>query len=97
MNDRTDSRAPSTRSLTLAWLALLLLLALTCGSAFIPMGAWNLVSNFAIAVIKAAIVLVLFMDLRGSAGTVRAVAITGVIVLTLLVGLSMTDLALRSG
>lgn len=88
---------PSVRSLVVSWLALLLLLALTCGSAFIPMGYWNVVSNFGIAAVKAAIVVTVFMELRGTRGTTLAVAVTGLVMLGILVGLSMTDFAARAG
>ena len=53
-----------TRRLVYAWLGLMLLLALTVGSSFIPLGVGNSVVNLAIAVAKATIVLAVFMELR---------------------------------
>jgi cytochrome c oxidase subunit IV len=77
------------------WLALLVLLAATCGSAFIPMGSFNVVINFAIAVVKAILVALVFMHLHKERSTVRLVAIAGFAWLSLLVGLSLEDFLLR--
>jgi cytochrome c oxidase subunit 4 len=49
-----------------AWLGLLALLALTVGSTFLPLGAWNTVLNLAFAAGKAAIIGLIFMHLRRS-------------------------------
>ena len=78
-----------------AWLALLVLLALTCGSAYVHLGALNLVTNLAIAAAKAAIVLVLFMQVARGPVMVRVAALAGVAWLAVLVSLSLLDLALR--
>ena len=56
------------RSHLMVWLALMALLALTAGSSFVPLGTFNVVVNFTIAAIKAALVLVFFMHVaRGGA------------------------------
>jgi caa(3)-type oxidase subunit IV len=46
----------------ISWLALLALLATTCGT-FLPLGAFNLVLGLTIAAVKTAIVLIVFMKL----------------------------------
>jgi len=86
---------PSLRSCIGTWIALLVLLALTCGSSYLRLGGFNLAANLAIAVAKALLVVFVFMRLGTSSTMVRLVAAIGLTTLTLLVGLSMTDFAIR--
>jgi cytochrome c oxidase subunit 4 len=83
------------RSLVLVWLALLVLLAASAGSAFVAMGAWNTALNLAIAACKAALVAMFFMRLRGSHVLVRLAAAAGVAALAILFALSASDYATR--
>jgi cytochrome c oxidase subunit 4 len=78
------------------WIALLVLLALTCGSAFIPLGAWNSVTNLVIAAIKALLVALFFMHLREARPAYRLVAIAGLFTFALLVSLSLADYSTRA-
>ncbi|HEU4625405.1 MAG TPA: cytochrome C oxidase subunit IV family protein [Steroidobacteraceae bacterium] len=78
------------------WLALLALLALTFGSAYVHMGTFNLVVNLAIAVLKTLLVMIVFMDLARSTSLVRLAAAAGFFWLALLAGLSLTDFLTRS-
>jgi cytochrome c oxidase subunit IV len=75
----------------LVGLALLALLALTAGSALLPLGAFNAVSNFAIAALKAALVLAFFMHLGRGDAAVRIAAAAGLLWLGFLVALSLVD------
>ncbi|HEV8501789.1 MAG TPA: cytochrome C oxidase subunit IV family protein [Casimicrobiaceae bacterium] len=75
----------------LVGLALFVLLALTAGSALLPLGAFNAVSNFAIAAVKAALVVVFFMHLGRGDAAVRIAAAAGVLWLGFLVALSLVD------
>jgi len=77
----------------LVWLALVALVALTAGSAYVPMGGWNTAVNFAIALVKAALVLWFFMRIGASERTIWIVAAAGVLWLAILVGLALADLA----
>jgi len=79
----------------LTWIALLVLLALTLGSAFIPLGPWNGVVNLAIAAAKALLIAVMFMHLRRSSALLRLAPLIALYTLALLVGLSTTDYAVR--
>jgi cytochrome c oxidase subunit 4 len=79
------------------WIALLVLLAATCASSFVPMGPWNLALNLAIAAAKALLVAFVFMRLRRERAMVGLVAAAGVVWLSLLVGLSAFDFAARFG
>jgi len=81
----------------LTWLALMALLALTAGSAFVPMGMLNLVVNLAIALAKALLVVFMFMHVRRGTPMIRVFALAGLMWLALLAGLSCTDFAVRFG
>ena len=58
----TEWRPPL--ALVLAWIALLLLLALTVTVAYLPLGAFNAVVALTIGATKAGIVAAIFMELR---------------------------------
>ena len=88
---------PSLAGLVGTWIALLVLLALTCGSSFISMGHWNLAVNLAIAAAKALLVVVVFMRLAKSAPMVVVVAVIAAFDLAILVVLTLPDFALRLG
>ena len=88
---------PPLRPYVLTWIALLVLLALTAGSAFVPLGGFNLVANLAIALAKALCVVFVFMHVRRGTPMVRVFAAAGLMWLALLVGLSFADLASRFG
>jgi cytochrome c oxidase subunit 4 len=75
----------------LVGLALMALLGLTAGSALLPLGAFNAVSNFAIATVKAALVAVFFMQLLRGDAAVRIAAAAGLLWLGFLVALSLVD------
>jgi cytochrome c oxidase subunit IV len=79
----------------LVWVALLVLLALTLASSYIPLHGFNAAVNLAIACVKAALVAVFFMRLRWSHPLIRLVAAAGVIWLLILIGLSLTDVLTR--
>ena len=73
------------------WAALMLLLAATTASAFVPLGSFNIVVSLAIAIIKALIVLLVFMELRASKGLVRAFAAAGFFWLLITIVLTGAD------
>ena len=77
-------------------LALLSLLALTAGSSLLPLGTFNLVSNLAIAVFKAALVLYFFMRIGKSRPIVRIAAAAGIVWLALLCALALSDVLFRT-
>lgn len=73
------------------WLALMLLLAATTASAFVPLGSFNLPISLAIATTKALIVLLFFMELRGSGALVRSFAAAGFFWLLIMITLTGAD------
>ncbi len=93
--DDARRATPPLRRFVLAWLALLLLLAASCASAFVRLGDVNAVLNYGIAVVKAGIVVLVFMHLARGTTMVRIVAAAGLVALVLLVGLSATDFLMR--
>jgi cytochrome c oxidase subunit IV len=87
----------STAVYVCTWIALLLLLAATCGSSFVPLGTFNVVVNFVVAGTKALLVALVFMHLRRDRPIVWLVAIAGFGWLSLLACLSLPDFLLRLG
>jgi len=79
----------------LVWIALLVLLGLSAVSSLLALGTFNLVSNFAIAALKAALVVIVFMRIRRSERTVHVAAAAGIVWLALLIALSLSDFLAR--
>jgi cytochrome c oxidase subunit 4 len=80
----------------LTWVALMVLLALTCASSYIPMGPWNSVVNIGISCAKGLLIAIFFMHLRHAGALLRIVAVTGLIWLGILFGLSWSDFGTRN-
>ena len=83
-------------SSVVTWLALMVLLALTLGSSYIPMGAGNTLANTGISVAKAVLIAIFFMHLRHAGALLRIAALAGVLWLAILFGLSWSDIATRT-
>jgi cytochrome c oxidase subunit 4 len=77
------------------WAALLMLLALTLGLAYAPLGPLNVITALGIAAAKATLVLLLFMELRTSSSLVRLAASAGLIWLVFLFLLTLSDYVTR--
>jgi cytochrome c oxidase subunit IV len=93
MNDKQFRR--HALKLLLAWLALLALMFTSLGSAYLSLGIGNAIAGVAIAVVKSAIVLLLFMGLVRASAMIRIVAATALCTWLLLVALSGVDYATR--
>ena len=78
------------------WVALMALLALTTGLAFVPLGTANLFISLAIAAAKALLVLIVFMELKGSSGLIRAAAAAGFFWLAIMIALTTADYTHRT-
>jgi cytochrome c oxidase subunit 4 len=83
------------RTYVLVWVALLALLLLTLGSAYLKLGWANGAINLAIAVAKALLVMIFFMHLRSSHYVLRIFAAAGFFWLAILIGLAFTDFTSR--
>lgn len=85
----------TTKSVLKVWLGLTLLLALTTGIAFVPLGSLNYGLSLAIAAVKASLVLLFFMELARESGLVRAFAAAGFFWLMLMIVMTWTDYGYR--
>jgi cytochrome c oxidase subunit 4 len=83
------------RPLVLSWLALLALLALSAGSAWLRLGWINTAIGLAVASVKALLVALVFMRLRLTHPLLRLTAVAGLTTLALLFILSGADYATR--
>jgi cytochrome c oxidase subunit IV len=78
-------------------LALLILTATTVGAAFINLGHFNPVVALLIATIKASLVVIFFMHVKGASEKLTAaVVVSGFFFLAILLALSMADYLTRS-
>ena len=69
---KTETRAIHLWLMPIAvWLALLILLGLSVGSAYVQLGAFNTPTNLAIAAVKVALVVVFFMQLDSSSALLQ--------------------------
>lgn len=79
-----------------SWAALMVLLALTTGLAFVPFGSANLFISLGIAVAKALLVLIVFMELNKGSALVRAFAAAGFFWLAIMIALTTADYTHRT-
>ncbi|HLH74208.1 MAG TPA: cytochrome C oxidase subunit IV family protein [Chloroflexota bacterium] len=76
-------------------MALLLLAGLSTGLALIDLHGWNTVAAFAIAGVKAGLILLFFMRLRYGPGLVQLIALGGITWLGILLGGTLDDVLTR--
>lgn len=88
-----ESSTPSVpvRTYLLVYLALMALLFLTWGAAYLPLGMLKTPLSFTIAMIKAGLVAAFFMHLRGGTTLSRIFAAGGLAWLAILFGLTLSD------
>lgn len=85
------SAVTSVKSYGLVATALLGLLVLTVGAAYLNLGALNTPVAMAISVSKAALIMIYFMHLRKSTGLVRLMALVGFFWLGIMLTLALSD------
>jgi cytochrome c oxidase subunit 4 len=78
-----------------AWLALLVLFALTLGSAYLPFGAGNVATNLVIAAVMIGILATFLMDLQNAKTLIRIVAGAGLFWTVLMFVLTFNDYLTR--
>ncbi len=93
--EQEDVRRTGVRGYAMAWAALFLLTALTFGLSFIHLGALSLALALAIAVTKASLVVLIFMQLLYQRGASRAYFGLSVLLLLLLLGGVFADVGAR--
>jgi cytochrome c oxidase subunit 4 len=79
------------RAALFTYAGLMVLLALTVGSTFIPMGMGNSIVNIAIAFAKAALIGWIFMHLRHAGPLVPLTVVVLICWIALMYGLSLND------
>jgi cytochrome c oxidase subunit IV len=89
-------RPPSLASNLWTLAALLLLLGLSAASALLKLGPFNEVANLGIAIIKALLVLTIFMRLKTDNALLRIVASAGFAWLAVMIALSLADVLTRT-
>jgi cytochrome c oxidase subunit 4 len=94
-SDRTDFRG-EVRDLAATWAALIALMLASLGSSYLRLGAGNAIAGIAIATVKAALVVWLFMQLRRASSMTRIAAAVGLATLLLLMSLSLADFGTRA-
>lgn len=78
-----------------AFIALMVLLVLTVGISFIPLGFGNVIATFGIACAKAAVIALFFMEARHSISTVKVAIVTVIIWSAIFGALSFADYLTR--
>ena len=84
------------RRLVFTWVALLVLMSLSLGSAYIALGNGNFAVSLAIAAIKASLVVWIFMQLKLAPPVTRIAALAGLMFLAVLMTLGGFDYATRN-
>lgn len=96
MTEGTESARNLWRGPVLAWGVLLLLLAISLGSAFVPLGVGNVMLNLFIAAVMAVVLAVFLMDLRSSQPLIRVAAVAGLFWTVLMFSLTFSDYLTRN-
>jgi cytochrome c oxidase subunit 4 len=89
------TKTKTLRAYLLTWFALLVLVALTASSAYIKLGDFNLIASTCISIVKTALVMAIFMELRRERGTTIVFALAGFFWLILLLAPTLSDIATR--
>ena len=89
MNDLEFRR--HVRHLFLAWIALIVLMLASLGSAYLSLGIGNAAAGIGIAILKSAIVVALFMGLWSAGAVLRVVAATALATWCVLLALGGLD------
>lgn len=96
MKDASE-RQSSAAALLGTGLGLVLLAAASFGLSFVNIGVWALPAALVIAAFKAALVVLVFMELRHERASVKLASLAAVMMLLLLVTLTAADVATRGG
>jgi cytochrome c oxidase subunit IV len=98
MMQTTNADSKSTYPAKIYWrncATLMLLLASTWCIGYIDLGMFNVIIALAIAAIKALLVVLFFMHIKGSSPLLRLAATVGIIWLLIMLSLTLTDFLTR--
>lgn len=90
-----SSRAPTSLAYLLNGAALLGLLALTVGAAYLNLGPLNTIVAMSISAAKAALILLIFMQLRYNQPSIWIFAAAGFFWLAIMMALALSDYVTR--
>ena len=80
------------RTYYIVFAALMALLVVTVGAAFIPWGSRiGIVVAMAVAIVKAVLVVMYFMHVKGSSGLTKVFVVAGLAWLAILMGITLAD------
>jgi len=85
------------RSNLAVWAALMALVLLTLGLAYLPLGRLNIPLALTIAAAKALLIAIMFMELRLAKTFIRLAAAAAFVWIAIMFGLTFSDLAWRAG
>jgi cytochrome c oxidase subunit 4 len=88
--------ARAARAIAAAWLALVVLMLLSLGSAYLRLGNFNVVAGLVIATIKSALVAWLFMRVLDAGTLIRLAALAGLGLWAIQLGLTGVDYGTRT-
>ncbi len=92
-----DPRRARPLPFVVAWIVLIVLAGVSLGTAFLGMGKWAPIAQFAIAAVQAGVVYIVFMRLKGPPSLKWVFAVSGFFWLLFLYGIAMTDYSNRRG
>lgn len=95
MNHNRATAGRLWRKNIMIWAALLALLLLSLGLAYIPMGRLTTAAGIAIAAVKSTLVLLLFMELATSKSLIRLTALSGLVFVIVMFTLTLSDVLTR--
>lgn len=86
-----DDNVSKIREILIVWFALIVLVAITVGVSFVPLGVGNAVLSMAIAIVKVCLVAYFYMHWRSANVYVRTVSLVGLFTISLLFMFSTID------
>jgi cytochrome c oxidase subunit 4 len=89
-------KAPSERALTLTFIALLVLAAVSFGLSFLSLGVFTIPAALAISAVKATLVVMIFMELVASRASARIAIVASLLLFATLLSLTLLDHATRA-
>jgi cytochrome c oxidase subunit IV len=87
---------PKVRTLVLVWAALIVLTGTTSAVSYVELYEWNIVVALLIAVIKASLVVWVFMGVRYTTTLTRLFVVAGLVWLSILILITYSDYNSRS-
>jgi cytochrome c oxidase subunit IV len=91
MSERHPGLWQLARGPVAVWAVLVLLLVVSCASAFLPLGPYNVALNLSVAALMVIVLATFLMNLRWSSALLRLVAVAGLLWLSFMFALTFGD------